>query len=91
MKQAGEQSPAFALDEDRLAQLYRNFRNFLHQTHQDDLANAAVKDEVNYVLKLAEKYPQSEQVRSILFSSVEKALSNTSKGSAPDWSLSAGC
>jgi serine/threonine protein kinase/tetratricopeptide (TPR) repeat protein len=80
LKQAGEQSPAFALDEDRLAQLYRNFRNFLRQTHQDDLANAAVKDEVNYVLKLAEKYPQSEQVRSILLSSVEKALSDTKKG-----------
>ncbi|HEV3298844.1 MAG TPA: tetratricopeptide repeat protein [Planctomycetaceae bacterium] len=75
-KQAGEQSPTLVFAwTAKLDTLYGTWIKFLHDTRQDDLAQAAVIDEVNYSVQLAEKHPDSEQARDLVFSSLNRALS----------------
>jgi eukaryotic-like serine/threonine-protein kinase len=74
-KQAVEQSPGWLAVPTSLDTLYGNWIKFLRNTHQDDLAEAAVKDEVNYSLKLAEKHPDSESALSLLTLSLDRVLS----------------
>jgi len=60
LKQAGEQSPALLFDHNHLDTVYGILLKFLRKTHQDDLADTAVSEEVDYVVKLADKHPESD-------------------------------
>ena len=60
VKQAGEDLPAYAFDDDRFDKMCQNLTKLLRETHRDDLADATISEEVDYVVQLADKHPETE-------------------------------